>query len=229
MERGQLGYYIYYLLQYSPIIPFVFGIIHYRELSRPVRIFFAYITMTLGLTVVMAILFRFKMNNLWVMNLSFPIYAWLILRMYAMWEKQRRARIAIWICFLVFLAVWLIEMVFFNRLRSFTVVASPMRDIIFILIACYAIYEANKDMLAPITELPIFWISAGVILYHGGVLLLDLVSAVLLVKSVATLKLVLLIQALVSFPAFLLYIGAFRCHYPVQIPSGLSSSVQPSY
>jgi hypothetical protein len=62
----------------------------------------------------------------------------------------------------------------------------------------------------PIVNKPSFWISGGMLLYCGGVIIINLISESLLKQSEELLRLVFLPQVTLQLCAHLFYLVAFR-------------------
>lgn len=223
-----LGFYYYYVLEYSPAIPLLFGLFRYNELAPSIKLFFWYLVCSLLFTILMTIVAFTSGNNLWLMNLALPVYTAMIMWMYSLWREPDSTRRWYLLSVIVVIIVWLVEMTFFNRLKSYTIVARPLQGFLFFAVACSTIYRMNRSLELPLTELPQFWISSGLLIYFGGIIIVSLLSHWMLTLSTETFKSVLLIQATVNFIAHLIFIGGFTCRYPSQRYFGSSSSVQPS-
>jgi len=204
-------YYYYFVLQYGPLIPLLVAVPNFKKLDRPLRIFAWYMMLSLLLTILMTVLALRKMNNLWVMNLSQPIYVVMILWVFQLWESETKLRTLMKGCIVLFVSVWLYEIILQNKVMQFSTYTIPLEGIIFIFVSCLTIYQANRDLDEPIVDKPRFWISAGMLLYFGGVIIIDLVSERLLEKSDETLRLVLLLQVTLNLCAQIFYLIAYRC------------------
>ncbi len=207
-------HYYYYVLQYSPLIPLLYGLPRYKSLGKPLRILLGYLGLSLLLTIVMTFLALHGTNNLWLMNCSLPLYTALFLRMFWLWEQDQRQRWVFVALSLLFLAVWIYEILFMKRLFGFTVFARPFVGLIFIYFSCRAIYQANKNMSCFITSQPQFWIGSGLIVYYGGMFILNLLSNSLVRQSTGTLWSLLYLQPALALSSHLLYWGGLKYASP---------------
>lgn len=200
----------YFILQYSPVIPLVYGAIHFRKLNRPVRILFAWLAFSLSLTIIMTILAKQGIHNLWVMNLSLPVYVFLLMWMFSSWETNPEAVLVLRALIILFALIWIWEIVLVSSLFEFTTYSRPVMDVIIVTVCCFAIYQDTIDTEIPLIDRPRFWISAGLMLYYGGTLLLNLFSKILLEKSNDALQKALLVQPALSLVSHLLYTMGLR-------------------
>lgn len=211
MLTRTFAYYYYHILQYSPLLPLVYGMVRYRRMDYSLRLFLLYFAFSLALTFVMTILALQRINNLWVANTSPMIYAVIILWMFSLWQRSRWLTKVLRACIVAYALVWFTEVVVLDGWQEFTVVTLPLQGYIFLTVSCLTIYQLNKDVEQPLLDLPQFWISAGFILFYGGMILITLVSNRLLQISEETLRQALLIQPTLSLIAHLLFTGGLRC------------------
>jgi hypothetical protein len=208
MEKGPL-YYYYLILQYSPFIPIPVAALNYNKLTPPMRTFVLYLSVSLLLTIIMTVLVLQGKNTLWLMNLGLPIYAGIILWTYSMWQEQPLVQLLIRISIIIFVVVWCIEISVFHRLYGFTVFAKPLLNLLFLIVACLTIFRANMNTETPIVDQPRFWISSGIVLYFGGVMMINLFSNPLLHLSEQTLRNILYIQPALNLAAHILYLKGY--------------------
>jgi hypothetical protein len=202
---------IYFVLEYCPLIPLLYGLPKYALLGKPLKYFLLYLALSTLFTGVMTIL-AFKGPNLWMLNLTMLIYVTIILWIFSLWQRPHsKLQILLRGLVLFFYIVWLIEIVGQGRISQFTAYTRPLEGILFIFAACLTIYQANRDLDLPILDKPQFWISSGMLLYYGGVIIVNLVSDHLLHVSMDRLKDVFLIPAVMNVIAHLFFTGAFMC------------------
>lgn len=219
-------YYYYYILQFSSVIPLLYGIGSFRRLDRPTKVFLSYLGMSFLQTVVMTILALHTINNLWIMNLSLPVNMGFLMWTDSQWQKHPLMRRILLLIIPLYAIVWGVELTFFTSFFEFTKIARPLEGLIFTLASCVIMYQIARESERSVLELPQFWISSGIMLYFGGMLAVNLFSEALYRSSMDSLRLAYSIQPALSLTAHLFYLGAFRCQCRQQTYSGLSSSVQ---
>ncbi|HEV8539110.1 MAG TPA: hypothetical protein VGR15_09360 [Bacteroidota bacterium] len=223
------AYYYYYILAYSPLIPLAFGIRHFRRLTAPTKLFFWYLVISLLLTVIMTVLALQKRNNLWLMNSSQPLYVILLIGMFSLWQKNILVRKIMRASIGLFILVWFFEVIVLQRLFEFTKFAKPTENLILMLGSCITIFALNNAKDRPMIETPQFWIASGVLIYFGGMIMVNLFSSSMFQVSATTLRSVLIpIQPTLNLIAHTFYIGGFLYQCQQVNLSGLSLSAQPS-
>jgi hypothetical protein len=173
------------------------------------RSFFLYVSVSLFLTIIMTVLAVQGKNTLWLMNLGLPIYAGTILWTFSLWQDQPLWQLLFRISIIVFVIVWCIEISVVQRLYNYTVVAKPLLNLLFLTAACLTIFRANMNTEIPIIEQPRFWISSGIVLYYGGMMMINLFSNPLLNLSQETLRKILYIQPALNLAAHVLYLKGY--------------------
>lgn len=205
-----IDYYYYFILQYSPIIPLVYALIHYRKLDNPMKIILLWLSLSLLLTIVMTVMAKMHTHNLWLMNLGLPVYALLILRAFSFWEPNPKLRLMLLMLFTVFAVVWTIEIVIGDAWDSYSTFTRPLLSVVFVIVSCLAIYEGNNEPDILLTDQPKFWISAGLMIYYCGTTIMNLTSNALLHVSNEMMRSVLLIQPVLSLASHILYTVGFQ-------------------
>ena len=200
----------YYILQYSPVLPLGYALFHLRKLDKPLKLFIGYLTTSLFLTIVMTPLARSGQNNLWIMNISFLPYAAWILSMFAIWQKRPILAKAMKGAVFFFFAVWGLEIWLSGGLFQFTTYSRPLLGILFTACSCITIFDGNSDPDVPLTDQPRFWLSAGILLYFGGMLVVNLASQSLLKSSQDSLYAVIMIQPALNLVSNLFYFAGLR-------------------
>lgn len=202
---------IYFILQYCPLIPLLYGLPRYKTMGKPLKFFLLYLGISTFFTIVLTIL-AYHGSNLWLLNVIMLIYVPLILWIYSLWQKHNsKLQTLLRSLVILFYIVWFIEIVVQGRISQFTIYTRPFEGLLFIFAACLTIYQANRDLDLPIMDKPQFWIASGMLLYYGGVIIVNLVSDYLLHISNDRLKDVFLIPAVLNVIAHLFYMGAFMC------------------
>jgi len=205
-----LSYIYYYTFQYSSLIPLLYGLKHYKKVNVPLKYFLGYLTVSSILTIIMTVLSLQGQNNLWLMNISQPLYAGFLLWTFALWEKSAVIRRMMRLSIIFFVMVWAWEMTLGGTIFEFTTYSRPLLNILLIVSSCLILYEGNKNVDIPLMEQPQFWISAGVLLYFAGMIAVNLASSALMKISNEDLFAALMIQPALSFFAHLLYFVGFR-------------------
>lgn len=200
----------YFILQYCPLIPLLYGVFHFKKLLLPLKIFFFMQIVSLLFTIVMTVLAKQGINNLWLMNTTMPIYTVLLMWMFSLWETRPVIQNIFKITAILFCILWVTELIVNGSFFQFTKYSRPVMNILFIGVACLAVYEDNKNEEVLLVEQPRFWISSGLIIYYSGTLVVNLLANTLLRISEDVLRDALYLQSVLNLFCSLVYVQGFR-------------------
>jgi hypothetical protein len=184
----------YFILQFSPVIPLIYGILHYRRLDGPLRIIVLWLFLSISFTIVMAFLVKQGINTLWLMNISLPLYVFFVLWVISLWETRSDVQLFLRMAIIFFAIVWTVEITVTDSLFRFTTFSRPLMNVLFVAASYRIIYEGNKEKKVLLTNQPKFWIAFGLMLYYGGMFLINLWSNRLLQISNDSLRYAFLAQ-----------------------------------
>jgi hypothetical protein len=203
-------------LSFTLLIPWIYGIVRYRYNDPPLRWFVAFLTISLISGIAETVYAAMSLRNLWISNLSNPLYIFVALWMFSLWQPGSRRRSIIRYAIAGYIVVWLIEVTVYRRFNEYTLVSQPLMGVMFITLACLTIYHLNRSLERPLLDEPSFWISAGIMLFYGGTLAINLVSNILLRTSEPSLFQVALAIPILDLIAYIMFTIAFRCQYRLQ-------------
>jgi len=200
----------YFILQYCPLIPILYGVFHFPKLLLPLKIFFFMQLVSLLFTIVMTVLAKQGINNLWLMNTTMPIYTVLVMWMFSFWETRQVIQNIFKITAILFCILWATELIVNGSFFQFTKYSRPLMNILFIGVSCLAVYEDNKNEEVLLVEQPRFWISSGLIIYYSGTLVVNLLANTLLRISEDVLRDALYLQSVLNLFTSILYVQGLR-------------------
>jgi hypothetical protein len=213
------------------LIPLIYGMRIYRTFSSDLRIFYLYLVVVLiewSIGTTLALLGR---NNHYVINIIAMIDLGFLLWVFSLWQKKLKIQLAIRITIILFVIVVLSELFILKNIYDFSIFSGPLEYAIFIIVSALSLYQLNTETEGVITEQPRFWISAGVLLFASGGLVVLIFSQLLLKSDQELMRNALIIQSVSSAVAYILYFVGFRCHYhfiyKANKSGGSFSSVQP--
>ena len=201
---------LYYILQYSPLLPVSYGLLKMEKLSLPLRLLVVWQMFSLGFTIVMTFLSLAGKNNLWLMNIATPVYTVLVMSMFAAWMPAGRLRKGILFLGILIIFSWVIEIFLFGSLFRFSIVSRPFMNVAIVTVGCISVYDDNRNDESLLVDQPRFWISSGLIIYYSGTLVVNILSDMLLRISEEALRNALLIQSGLSLVSSLLYTNGLR-------------------
>jgi hypothetical protein len=210
---GLTLFYIYQSFSVFTLLPIIYGLKIYDKFNREMRIFYIFLCITfLQLAVATYLAFQGK-NTLWIVNLYTPIEVGFILWLYSLWQKNRMIQLALRISIIIFVCIWLGEIIVLKNIRDFTILSGPLDNFLVIIASAISLYDANKDSEIIITDNPQFWISSGLLLFNSSMLVILILSHTLLKYKPDILQNAMFVQPISSMFAQILFFGGFRCYY----------------
>ncbi|HKT07165.1 MAG TPA: hypothetical protein VJR24_04635 [Gemmatimonadaceae bacterium] len=135
-----------------------------RRLSRPSRLIAVLFLLWFAEDLVDALLRHLHHGNNWVLHLTMPFEAALMLWAFSLWQDREVARRAILLALPIYVAVWLVLQLFVERLDRVSQYAGPMSYLLVIAIAAFTLVSKSAHTSEPGWRQPWFWISAGMII-----------------------------------------------------------------
>lgn len=176
----------------STVIPLVLGLIRYNRLDRVMRFLVFYLVYDVAFTAT-SIIYTMHAghhgNNIWLLNIFFPIQSGLLIWMFSMWEPNARLRRIFRVMIAVMVLLWLGEGVA-RGLDEFSEIAKPFGCLLIIAGAANAIYRGNQSHETTLLFQPGFWVSAAYLINFSGLFLLTLFSSVMIRQSVTLLMII---------------------------------------
>ena len=192
------------------------GIVTYRYLSKDMKIVLVYIFTAFLVEVLNAVLSYLSIPNIIVFHvytlLEFSLLAYVFLQ----WQPESRVRTIIKWSIPSFFSIWLIDKLLIHSLYEFDSFVVTVESVLLVTIAMYELYDLNKDINYSIFRNPKFWVTAAVLLYFAGNLIVfSLGSFILSEKAIASIAWILF-HASLNAIAYLLFVVAFICQYRLQ-------------
>jgi len=173
-----------YIIIFYPIpiiFPFLVGMLYYPRLDKQQRymMFFSLITFIVG--VWSGILWLGKNNNLFIGHFYTVIQFLLILRIYQLEFQSKKVKIILTIFMISFVVFSIINTSFFQPLEVQNSNATTLRSILLLFpILTFFIKIITRPKLYRIEKSPMFWFSAGALLYFFCTLFIFAISNSLL-------------------------------------------------
>ncbi len=204
-------FYYLWLPQLTPIVPIIYAGANYQSLDVPLRLFFINLIIAVEVSVGLIVASLMHMNTRWLFSVYPPVELALLMWMFSHWHNNRSLKAITLGSIPLVILIWLFEMTYGNQLFTPTMISGPLADTLLVLSALYIIFKVNRDLEAPAMELPQFWISSGILIFHGGMILISLASSFIFNTHPDAFKSALLIQPALVMISNLLFLGAFRC------------------
>jgi hypothetical protein len=181
----------------AQVVPVVLTWLFLRRMTRPLRVFSAFLVVSLVSTVLNSYLSLLKIHNLWASNLFMPIQFGMLAYFFSFYVGRPIQR-AIRLSIPVFILVWSINFLFLESIFTYSMYAKPIEYILLAVISAIAILtNYRRNLLSPRSD-PLFWIGSGALLYFSSTAILFAMSSILLSISLQALRTVLSIQGMIS-------------------------------
>ena len=218
--------FIAYISSSSYVIPVIAGITRFKRLNNAMKVFLLFCVSTCAEIGGEYVLSRNHTNNAFLSNYFVLLESAFIFTVYFLSVRSKRTKQVISILAVFFLALWLIDKIYFevpNQLNAEMAVASR---IFIILISVVAIQAIAKPMTHPLIDEPIFWVSSGTVIYSTGVLLIVGLSNELLKMGRPYFNAAWYINWALAMISNGIFTKGFFCTPKYQISSGSSVSEQ---
>lgn len=139
-----------------------------RRVSRPSRLIAILFLLWFGEDLVQQLLIHLHHNNNWLLHLTMPFEAALLLWAFSLWQDSEVARRAILLAVPIYVAVWLVLQLFVEQLDRVSQYAGPMSYLLVLAIAAFTLVSKSARATEPGWRQPWFWISAGMIIDMGS-------------------------------------------------------------
>jgi hypothetical protein len=110
-------------------------------------------------------------HNIWVIHLSTILEFIILMLMFYLWEKNILKKRILLLTGCVFIAFWLIAKVTFESIEYMDVYTSIIAQTIYIVCAVSLLFDVLKDAHTSVQNDARAWISAGLLIYSAGTLI----------------------------------------------------------
>jgi hypothetical protein len=152
------------------LIPPLAGIWRFKRLDRPMKLFFLLCVWSLIEVTAEYILSVNHINNSFLINSSFLIDTLFLSVVYSNSTEDKRIKRIILILAILFIAIWIVDKLIFavpGQMNNEMAVTSCIFIIVASIVIVLAVMKKTDSLLI---DKPIFWVSAGYVLYSAGVL-----------------------------------------------------------
>ncbi len=156
---------------FSVILPFVLGALSDKKLTPALRYFFYLVAFTLFTESTGLILGWVDSENLWLYNTYTAVEYSLLILMFTQLHEGKRFRRLLLGSIPVFIVIWIIATFFLEATDDFHGVFLSVESVVFVIIAVITLVKEMSDSTVLLVDNPIFWVSAGVLVYFAGNLL----------------------------------------------------------
>lgn len=158
-------------------LPLLRGLFAWKKLVESQRIIYLLVIITFINDSLTIHLNRQSQNNLWVYHFFVPLYFCVLVYLYRKSLNSLPVKSVLYWCIGLFLVFSTTNSLFIQPLDSFNTNAITTSMVFYIILTIIYFYQLLAESLY--TELernPVFWLSAGVLLYNSGALILFILA-----------------------------------------------------
>ena len=164
----------------AELLPVFAGLTVGRRLSRPSRLVVALFVLWFCEDLAEGLLIHLHHTNDWLLHLTMPFEAALLLWAFSLWQDSELARRAIVLVIPIYAGVWLALQLFVERLDRLSQYAGPMSYLLVLAVAAFTLVSKSAHTQLPGWRQPWFWISAGMIIDMGSQVALNPIANILI-------------------------------------------------
>ncbi|MGH7648200.1 MAG: hypothetical protein ACREND_08790 [Gemmatimonadaceae bacterium] len=166
----------------AELLPILAAFVVGRRLSRPSRLVVILFVLWFCEDLTQQVLIHLHHYNNWLLHLTLPIEATLLLWAFSLWQDSQVARRAIWLAVPIYVVVWLVLQVFVESLDRLSQYAGPMSYLLVLAVAAFTLVSKSARAVSPGWRQPWFWISAGMIIVMGSQVALNPITNILIAR-----------------------------------------------
>lgn len=164
----------------SFFMPTAAGIVRFKQLDRSIKVFVLfciYSCIELSIEYVLGVK---HINNTLLINYGFLIETLFPVVVCMLAVEERGVRRVIGALGILIVCIWVIDKIFFDVGNQINSEMGAVTRVFIIIVSLVTMHTIAKKLDSPLTDKPIFWVSAGFILYSAGTLFIVALSNVLL-------------------------------------------------
>ncbi len=167
----------------SGLVPLLIGLFQIRILSHDLRLVILTLSLSLLADLLLLFLWNLSINNWWIANIFLLFQVFLLYKYFSETYPNKLFTITAYL----FLLFALINFIFIQGPFSFNSYSDYAGAIILLLYSLYSLYRLLKELpVENIHQLPLLWISFGVLVYYAGTLFLFLFNNYMLTYYLKT-------------------------------------------
>ena len=167
-------------------------------------------------------------NNLWISHTFLPVQSIAVLWAISRWQVRPLLRSTLQYCIPLLLVWWIVSIVFFEDVESFSRVGAPVYFLLALAAAMLTLATRARRTEDPLLEQDWLWLLAGLAIFFATNASTSIVqAAAIAVEDYDLAVRASKLKASIDIVAFLLLAGGFLWA-PRQTSSGVSSSPAPS-
>ena len=157
-----------YIYLVASLVPVSVGLFRFRSIARPMKILTLLCVLSVVTAVTEFVMGQLKINNRFIANNYVPLEVLLITLIYFLSTRTSKYRKILVGSFILFVVVWITDKVFFDIPNQTNSEMALVSRLFLFYLSLLMISAASRDVTTRLSDKPIFWVAAGVILYSTG-------------------------------------------------------------
>lgn len=152
----------------SYLLPLSTALVLRKKLPREMRILLGLFIFYIPFYLINFYLMAQGRNSAWLMHIDSLLEYTLLATMFYMWSKHRVAKNIIKAAVVIYLVIWIIAKLSFERFSLYNTFTGPVAELILVGFAVYTLTVFVDEQEPLMLRQPRFWVSVAVILYSVG-------------------------------------------------------------
>jgi hypothetical protein len=157
-----------YIAAGSTFVPATVGLVRYRKLTRPMKLFTAFSLVTCVNIALEFILGLFKIKNYFLSDIYYLIEVALLAFVYYCSLESRTSRKILLGCAIMFTAIWLVDEVCLANPGALNNTMAMITSFFLLVMSIYTLDAFLKTPRRQLLQEPMFWIVTATIVYSAG-------------------------------------------------------------
>lgn len=195
----------------SIFVPAAFGIVSWKKLEFPLKIFALLCVYSVAHLVMEFIMGRLGTSNQFLSNIHQLIEFGCLSYLYYARINEKYFRQTIQTAVIFYVIFWVYNVFYFNDPNSFNEMISMVASIILILMSVTVLTFVFKTTLTVISHSAVFWIAAGAVIYFSGTIAIFTMSNTILAMGMPYFNLLWHINWTMAIITNMMYARSFTC------------------
>jgi hypothetical protein len=156
----------------SCFIPAIAGIYQWKKLESSFKVLTVFFCYTAIHASIEEILRRMGINNLFLGNYHQVVEIECFLFFFSKWTENKKLIISIQYIGIGYLLFWVVNKFYFENATEFNEIIATLSNFILIVFSTLILFELVRKVTIPLFKHAVFWISASVMLYCAGTIII---------------------------------------------------------
>lgn len=161
-----------YVAEFAFILPVTAGIYRWKKLSKPVKVLTIFFCFSLLIVAGEETLRRMHIHNLFLGKIHQVIEIQCFFYLYWKYSSSRVFKDGIQYAGMFYLLFWVVTQVYFDDPDKFNEIIATVANFALIVVSVLSLYELAQQATIPLHKYTMFWISAAIIIYSSGTIII---------------------------------------------------------